>query len=358
MSDNFEPENPFKSEQPQPKTAVAAAESRGLKIEHFFSTPDEHPFDQIEWETRSAKITNETGEAIFEQNEARGGETAHACMPGCQIKCSNVYVDKAGEEVVSPLEYETIGVLGTNCGLKDPDDVAHLNAICNDLGVDSIEAGALFGVMMGAGDSAFGDMDFMRQALNDMLEGNERGRELAQGVAHYGEAHGIARVPVIKKQALSAYDPRVTEVTAMSMMTTTQGADHTAGNNPTFVTEHLTLDDIARESFMMQIYSAANDGLGLCLFGRAVSNANQDMMIGAVNDALGTDLDGAFYKRLGYETLLLERQFNLDAGFTVEDNALPQFFTEEPLPPTNKTSRLTAQEVTRMMDKLLDDGEY
>jgi len=68
MSYKFEPENPFKNQRLQPQTTVANGESKGLKIEHFFSTPGVHPFEQIEWELRSAKITSETGEAIFEQD--------------------------------------------------------------------------------------------------------------------------------------------------------------------------------------------------------------------------------------------------------------------------------------------------
>ena len=68
MSYKFDPQNPFKDQQPQPKMAVRACESRGLKIEHFFSTPGVHPFEQLEWEMRSAKITDDSGQAIFEQD--------------------------------------------------------------------------------------------------------------------------------------------------------------------------------------------------------------------------------------------------------------------------------------------------
>src|SRR3989442_7891551 len=50
-------------------------------------------------------------------NTSRGGEQTHACMPGCVIQCSNVYHDASGKEVVSPVEYETLGLLRANCGL-------------------------------------------------------------------------------------------------------------------------------------------------------------------------------------------------------------------------------------------------
>lgn len=293
------------------------------------------------------------GDALLEQNAARGGDHSHACMPGCQIKCSNVYVDKDGNEVVSPLEYETIGVLGTNCGLTDPDDLADLNFDANDLGIDSIEAGALLAVLMEAGDAEFGDVAFMKKAMNDMRVGNARGRELAQGVARVGAARGLKRLPVIKKQALSAYDPRVTEVTAISMMTTAQGADHTVGNFPTFNSTNVSVADLVKESFELQVLCATNDSLGMCLFGRSVTNTHQEMMIDAINDALGTDLDVGFYARLGFETLQLEHQFNIEAGFEQSDDALPTFFNDEPLPPTNKTSRLMAADVTPVMHKLL-----
>ena len=68
MSYKFDPENPFTTKPSQPETAVNAAESRGLKIEHFFSTPGVHPFEQLEWQIRSAKITDDSGQTIFEQD--------------------------------------------------------------------------------------------------------------------------------------------------------------------------------------------------------------------------------------------------------------------------------------------------
>jgi len=68
MSYKFEPENPFKSKQTQDETSVQSDQSKGLEIEHFFSTPGVHPFEQLEWEERSAKITSDTGEEIFKQD--------------------------------------------------------------------------------------------------------------------------------------------------------------------------------------------------------------------------------------------------------------------------------------------------
>ena len=294
------------------------------------------------------------GEYIRELNASRGGETEHACMPGCMIKCSNVYMDENGKEMVSPLEYETIGLMGTNCGLDDPDDLARLNHVANDLGIDTIEVGAMLGVLMEAGQAEFGDVDFMAAALEDIRQGNERGRILAQGTARVGEHYQVRRVPVIKKQAISAYDPRVVEVTAISMMVTAQGADHTAGNLPAYDCKGKDTAHLTDLSMDMQTNSAAADSLGICIFGRAVTNINHEFMMGAINDALGTDLSAEFFARLGRETLTLEAEFNEQAGFTAEDDELPAFFRSEELAPSGKTARHQVDEIRRLRTEWLE----
>ena len=126
------------------------------------------------------------GDYIRELNLSRDGIHTHACMPGCVIQCSNVYVDQEGSEVVSPVEYETLGLLGTNCGITEPDDLAALNFIANDLGIDTIETGAMLAVLMDAGLAEFGDVNFMGQALNEIRLGTENGRLWARGTARGG----------------------------------------------------------------------------------------------------------------------------------------------------------------------------
>src|SRR5205809_1699788 len=123
------------------------------------------------------------GDHISQLNVSRGGEHTHACMPGCVIQCSNVYVDASGKEVVSPVEYETLGLLGTNCGLSDPDDLAQMNFLANDLGVDTIELGATLAVLMEAGLGVFGDVKFMADCMAEMRKGTEDGKLWAQGTA-------------------------------------------------------------------------------------------------------------------------------------------------------------------------------
>ena len=293
------------------------------------------------------------GTFIRELTLERGGEPAHACMPGCMIQCSNVYVDAKGEEIVSPLEYETLGLIGSNCGLTDPDDVARLNHEANDLGVDTIEIGATLGVLMEAGQAEFGDVGFMEKAFDDLRAGNERGRLLAQGTARVGAHFKVARVPVIKNQGISAYDPRVIEVTGISMMVTAQGADHTAGNLPAFKCTDKTTEELVEASLESQTQCAAADSLGLCIFGRSVTNTHMELIVTALNDAHGTDLEPAFIMDLGREVLKMEWEFNRLAGFTDADDELPAFFLNEELAPSGKIQRHLSAEVNSALSELL-----
>jgi aldehyde:ferredoxin oxidoreductase len=317
-----------------------------LPIKNFSSGqqtgPDEGPFKM-------------GGDYIRELNSSRGGEISHACMPGCLIKCSNVYVDDQGRELVSPLEYETICLLGTNCGISDPDDVARLNERANDLGVDSIELGAMLAVLMEAGQADFGDTAFMDAAIDDIFKGTERGRQLAEGTARVGERFGVERVPVIKKQAISAYDPRIVEVTGISMMTSAQGADHTVGNAPTYKCADKTVEQLTAVSLDMQINSAVADSFGLCVFGRSVTDDNLELIANGINDAHGCDIDADFITNTGLETLKLEAEFNKQAGFTDEDDELPAFFLAETLPPTGRKGRLTSGEVNGHLQKMIEE---
>jgi aldehyde:ferredoxin oxidoreductase len=289
---------------------------------------------------------------IAPMNTARGGEQTHACMPGCVIQCSNVYADASGKEVVSPVEYETLGLLGSNCGLTEPDDLAQLNFIANDLGVDTIELGGMLGVLMEAGLGVFGDVKFMTDCLAEIRRGTEQGRRWAQGTARVGEHYNVRRVPVIKKQAISAYDPRVVECTGISMMTTAQGADHTTGNMPRLNTREMDLEALMTQSLNAQVMCAATDSLGLCIFGRSVTEPNTEFIVAALNAACGTSYPKEFFVELGRETLKLEREFNRRAGFTEKDDELPPFFYDEPLPPTDRVARFHAADVHTIYDKL------
>ena len=51
----------------EPWKSPSSPSSKGLKMDRHFSTEGVHPFDELEWEKRDARISGDDGEAIFEQ---------------------------------------------------------------------------------------------------------------------------------------------------------------------------------------------------------------------------------------------------------------------------------------------------
>ena len=183
-----------------------------------------------------------SGEHLREVMLERGGEsdTTHACMVGCAIQCSNIYADTVGEAIVSPIEYETIGLMGSNLGISELDTIARLNYQVNDLGLDTIEIGAALGVAADAGLLAFGDGERALALLAEIRQGTPLGRLLGNGASITGKALGVRRVPAVKGQALSAYDPRSIKGTGVTYATSPQGADHTCGLTIRAKIDHLS----------------------------------------------------------------------------------------------------------------------
>jgi aldehyde:ferredoxin oxidoreductase len=144
----------------------------------------------------------------------------------------------------------------------------------------------------------------------------------------------------------------VVEATGIAMMATAQGADHTVGNLPRLKTREMDLDALIQQSLVAQINCAATDSLGLCIFGRSVTEPNTEFIVNAANAAHGTNLSKEFFAQLGRETLRLEADFNRAAGFTERDDELPRFFYDEPIAPTNQVARFHAADVHRMYERL------
>jgi aldehyde:ferredoxin oxidoreductase len=255
-------------------------------------------------------------------------------MVGCSIRCSNVFSNKDGnEEVVSPLEYETIGLMGSNLGIDNLDDIARLNWEVNDLGLDSIEIGAALGVAADGGLLQFGNTQEALVLLGEIRKGSVVGRMIGNGAALTGKVLGVRRVPVVKGQAMSAYEPRAIKGTGVTYATTPQGADHTCGLTIRAKVNHLDPKGQVELSRISQINMAGYDTLGACLFaGFGFASAPQTIR-DLINARYGSSVGDDILQKLGKETLILEREFNRRAGFTAADDRLPEWMTQEPVPP-------------------------
>lgn len=293
-----------------------------------------------------------SGETMRDLLLQRGGEsdTSHACMAGCIIRCSNCFGGPDGKAIVSPVEYETIGLVGSNLGIDNLDDIARLNWEINDLGLDTIEIGAALGVAADAGLMNFGDGKRAMELVSEIRRGTALGRILGNGASITGQVMGIRRVPVVKGQAISAYDPRAIKGTGVTYATSPQGADHTCGLTIRAEIDHLSPHGQVEVSRNAQIANAGYDTLGACLFGgfgfAAAPGALRDLINGRYGWSVGDDI----LAELGRETLILEREFNRAAGFVSADDRLPEWMTTEALPPHNTVFDVPSEELDTLFD--------
>jgi aldehyde:ferredoxin oxidoreductase len=285
---------------------------------------------------------------------ARGGasDTSHACMAGCTIRCSNIFADEDGEAIVSPLEYETIGLMGSNLGLETLDEIARLNWVVNDLGLDTIEIGASLGIAIAAGLMSFGDSERALELIEEIRSGTSLGKVLGNGPASMGRAFDIDRVPVVKGQAISAYDPRVIKGTGVTYATSPQGADHTCGLTIRAKVDHHDPAIQPELSRNAQFSMAGYDSLGACVFAGFGFAATPPTIRDLLQARYGIEFADNILRELGKETIKLEKEFNRRAGFKPADDRLPKWMTEEPVPPHNTVFDVPEEDLDRIFDEL------
>jgi aldehyde:ferredoxin oxidoreductase len=292
----------------------------------------------------AAKVS---GEALFEGNKQRTGNELynHACSPGCIIQCSNTWHNEDGTEMVSCQEYESIWAFGPNCGIDSLDTTGELIWLCNDIGLDTIEAGNAVAVAMEAGLLEFGDAKGAIKLLKKVRKGTPVGHIVGNGAESVGKAYGVVRVPTVKGQAMPAYSPRSVKGIGTTYATSTMGADHTSGYTicPEILGVSGKLDAIdpggkGELSRNFQAATAFIDSSGHCLF---IAFAILDIatgfqgMIDECNGVLGTDWTSDDIVEYGKEIMRKERAFNEKAGFTKAHDRVPEFMKYEPLPPHN-----------------------
>jgi aldehyde:ferredoxin oxidoreductase len=301
------------------------------------------------------KIENIRGDALraFTLERGKPSDPSHACMAGCTIKCSNVFGGEDGKIIVSPLEYETISLMGTNLEIDSLDSIGRLNWQVNDLGLDSIEIGGALGVAAEAGLMRWGNEEDALKLIDEIRKGTELGRVIGNGAVSVGKAYNIERVPAVKGQAMSGYEPRSIKGTGVTYATTPQGADHTSGLTIRAKVNHLDPNAQKEASLNAQLNMAGYDSLGACIFAGFGYAATPD---GVVKRLLSSrygwdDLPDNTLQAIGKEVIKMEREFNKRAGFTAKDDRLPEWMTKEAIPENGSVFDVSEE----VLDHIFDD---
>jgi aldehyde:ferredoxin oxidoreductase len=312
-------------------------------------------------------ILNETGalptrnfqDGYFPQADKVGGESLtkevlvrpKGCF-SCVISCgrvSKVKNPKYAGEGEGP-EYEAAWSMGPDCAIDDLDAVTRSNHLCNELGLDSISVGSTIACAMelyeaailpkedtGGIDLSFGNAEVLVELMKAIGLREGIGDKLALGSYRFAEAYGHPEFSMtVKKQEIPAYDPRGVQGIGLEYATCNRGGCHVKGY--TISVEVLgsgaKLDPRATKDKpywvkLFQDLTAAVDASGGCIFGTfGMGGENYAALLTALT---GVTYSPADYLKAGERIWNLERQFNLRAGFTASDDALPERLTKSPI---------------------------
>ena len=264
-----------------------------------------------------------------------------ACY-GCTIRCGRL--TEAGNMKGKGPEYETVWSLGANCEIFDLIKITQANYHCNMLGLDTISMGVTISCAMELQDKGlfpydevkFGNEDILSELVIKTARKEGIGAELAEGSKRLAEKYGDAETAIqVKGMELPAYDPRGAMGHALGYATSNRGGCHLTGymaameifNAPKKI-PRFTLGGKADLLVLKQNQSAVEDSLVNCKFsGYALGFDYQARFVSAIT---GLDFNVTRLLEIGERIYNLERVFNIGAGFSNDDDKLPERFETVP----------------------------
>jgi aldehyde:ferredoxin oxidoreductase len=279
-----------------------------------------------------------------EQLSATRSKTRESCV-ACTIGCEHIYGNgKAGVRV----EYESLFALGSLCGVGDADIVLRASARCDELGMDTISTGGTIAFAMecvergwldepwltfGSGEALLRAIDLIgsRQGIGNLLA--EGSRRAAEVIGH----NSIAIAPQVKGLEIPGYEPRALQTMALGFAVGARGADHNRSGayevdfSDKVDRRHVTRDAV-HHAIDTEDKAALMDSLILCKFLRGVFQDFYAEAAEMLRSVTGWDVTASELHETARRIVSAKRQFNLLAGWTPEEDTLPERFLNTPLP--------------------------
>lgn len=287
------------------------------------------------------KFKNINGEKIVELQKQRQGKTGHACMPGCVVRCSNIFHSKDGGHVTSALEYETLCLFGSNLDVDDIDVIAQFDHACDDIGVDTIEVGGTIGVAMDEGKIKYGDANTVLELINEIGKGTKAGALYGNGVVHLAKEIGAKRIPATMGQGHPGHDPRTLPGTGVTYATSPMGADHTAG-----LVFDPAKEGVVELSKEHQIYAMLCDTFGFCIF----ISQTVEGLVKVYNAFCNVEMSAEEMRKWALSLLRMEVEFNIKAGVPSVEERCAEIFREEKLPGSGNIFDADYEEMKKIFD--------
>jgi aldehyde:ferredoxin oxidoreductase len=279
-----------------------------------------------------------------EQLSTTHSKTRKSCM-ACTIGCEHIY-SRGGSGV--RVEYESLFALGSLCGVGDAEAVLRASQRCDELGLDTISAGGTIAFAMECVERGwldqewlkFGDGDALlraieligsREGLGDLLA--EGSRRAAHAIGH----NSIAIAPQVKGLEIPGYEPRALQTMALGFAVGARGADHNRSGayeidfSDKVDRRHVTLDAV-HHAIDTEDKAALMDSMIICKFLRGVFEDFHAEAAEMLRYVTGWDVSAVELRETARRIVSAKRQFNLLAGWTPEEDTLPERFLNTPLP--------------------------
>lgn len=296
-----------------------------------------------------------SGETFHEEHEVK----PHACAK-CFMACGRLARIAKGRhkglQIEGP-EYETIYSFGGLCMIEEIEEVAYLNDLCDRLGMDTITAGNLCGLLMEASARGladfgvkYGDAAATAEILEMMAERKGIGEVLADGIVAAAQKWQLEDLAVhVKGMEPAGYDPRALKGMGLTFATSPRGACHL---RTTFYKPELAglipPDQIDGKAEMLIDYEDRLnifDTLTLCRFYRDLYTWEELQDVFPL--VTGNKESKETLRQKAAAIATLTRQFNLREGFTAEDDRLPKRLHKEALPEGGSLSEADLDQLLR-----------
>ena len=255
---------------------------------------------------------------------AKLGDRACASCPMACGKFTNIN----GAEMEGP-EYETLCLGGSNCEMNDLEQVIRFNRFCDDLGLDTISCGNTIGMAMDMTEKGRHDFGLRFGEPRDYLEvvseiatlSTDRGKALAMGTRKLAEKYNAKDlISEIKGLEFPAYEPRANYGMGLAYATSERGGCHMRAFTM-FAEDPFDLKALARMVVNGQNFCTIKWSMCVCDFWGTV---NPEILADLLTAGLGEEVKPEDLARAGERIWNLTRLFNLRAGFSIDDDVLPQ----------------------------------
>lgn len=248
---------------------------------------------------------------------------------GCPIECKKV----SAQGGALP-EHGSLSHFGALLGNSDLEGIVHAGQLCNDLGMDTLSAGASIATYSEV-QGIFPDSKRLSDLLHLVARRHGEGDLLAQGAQRLASALGCPELAMtVKGLELPAYDPRGAYGMALAYCTSNRGACHLRAYpvaheilRKPVATNRFDFAGKAGMNIVAENTNAVVDSLVACRF--AFLGAGLEEYAELLNAATGLDYSPTQLGTIGERIFLTERCYNQGNGFSAEDEILPErFFCE------------------------------